>query len=260
MDPSDRLEGLVAIMDRLREPGGCPWDREQDYASLRTYLIEESFEVAEALDGDEPAALCEELGDLLFQIVFLARLAQEQGRFTIRDVVRGASEKLIRRHPHVFDDERAETAEDVARNWERIKRDEKGGERSLLDGVPRAMPALLGAQRLGDKAAQVGFDWPGPRQVLDKVEEEIHELRAALHAADAGATRDELGDLLFSLAMLARRSGVDAEAALAGTNRRFRARFAWVEAQLRHNGLDAARVGVDELERLWDEAKRQTAD
>jgi MazG family protein len=255
MQPSDRFEGLVAIMNRLRDPGGCPWDREQDFQSLRTYLIEECFEVAEALDRADPAGLREELGDLLFQIVFLAKIAEERGSFSIRDVVHGISDKLIRRHPHVFGTAEAGSAAEVARNWERIKREERSGARRLLDSIPRSLPALLGAQRLGDKAAQVGFDWPAPAAVLDKIEEEVRELRAALASGERGLTSDELGDVLFSLAMLARHAGLDAEAALAGSNRRFRARFGHVESELERRGLETA--DLDLLERLWQEAKRR---
>jgi tetrapyrrole methylase family protein/MazG family protein/ATP diphosphatase len=249
------LAGLVELMDRLRGPDGCPWDREQSYASLRPYLLEECFEVAEAIDLGEPALLCEELGDLLFQIVFLSRLAKEDGRFTIEDVTSGISEKLIRRHPHVFGEATAETADEVARNWEEIKREEKGAERPFLASVPRSLPALLGAQRLGDKAAQVGFDWPEPGAVLDKVEEETRELRAALASADPPAIREELGDLLFSIVMLARKIGVDADAALAGTNRKFRSRFTRVEQEVKRRGGRLADVGTETLEELWNESK-----
>jgi MazG family protein len=258
MEPSDRFEALLALMDRLRDPGGCPWDREQDFRSLRVYLIEECFEVAEALDRQDPDGLCEELGDLLFQIVFLARLAAEQGSFSIHDVVRGISTKLIRRHPHVFGTEEVDGAGDVARNWERIKREERGDEHRLLDSVPRSLPALLAAQRLGDKAAQVGFDWPEPLAVLDKVEEEIHELRAALASGGRDTSSAELGDVLFSLVMLARHAGLDAEAALATANRRFRARFGRVEEELRQRGLARADLGL--LDQLWQQAKRDETD
>jgi len=257
VDRRPQFDDLLRIMERLRGPDGCPWDREQDYGSLRTYLLEECFEVAEALDRQQPLELCEELGDLLFQIVFLSRLATEEGHFTIDDVIRGISEKLVRRHPHVFGSEVAETAEAVARNWEEIKREEKGGDRRLLDSVPRSLPALLAAQRLGEKAAQVGFEWPGPDEVLDKIEEETRELRVALADGSAEAVQGELGDLLFATTMLARRLGIDAEAALAGTNRKFRDRFSWVEAELHRRGGKLGEAGLDTLEELWQEAKRR---
>ncbi len=260
--PVDRREewaGLVAIMERLRGPNGCPWDREQSYASLRAYLIEETFEAAEALDRNDSRGLCEELGDLLLQIVFLSRLAEEEGRFTIDDVVRGISQKLVRRHPHVFGSAVAETSAEVSRNWEEIKRREKGKDRRLLASVPRTLPALLAAQRLGDKAAQVGFDWPGPEQTLAKIVEETEELQSAWRCGAAAAIKDELGDLLFSVVMLARKLGVDADAALAGTNRKFRSRFAWVEDELRRRGGELGRAGAEELDELWCAAKRQAA-
>lgn len=260
--PVDRREewaGLVAIMERLRGPDGCPWDREQSYQSLRAYLIEESFEVAEALDCNDSRGLCEELGDLLLQIVFLSRLAEEEGRFTIDDVVRGISQKLVRRHPHVFGSAVAETSAEVSRNWEEIKRREKGEDRRLLASVPRTLPALLAAQRLGDKAAQVGFDWPDAEQTLAKIVEESGELRNAWRSGEVAAISDELGDLLFSVVMLARKVRVDADAALAGTNRKFRGRFAWVEDELRRRGGTLARASTEELDELWREAKRLPA-
>ncbi|HKQ60137.1 MAG TPA: nucleoside triphosphate pyrophosphohydrolase [Candidatus Polarisedimenticolaceae bacterium] len=251
---------LVALMDRLRGPDGCPWDREQTYATLRGYALEECYEVVEALDRGDPAALCEELGDLLFQIVFLARLAQEQDRFTIHDVIDSITTKMVRRHPHVFGAAVAETSEDVLRNWERIKREEKTATpaaSSVLDGIPTALPALLKAQRLGTKAARIGFDWPGPAAVLQKVDEELSELREAVRRDDARAARDELGDLLFALAMLARHLRLDPDAALERTNRKFRRRFAWIEAELARDGRSAEQAGSEQLERLWSVAKRE---
>jgi MazG family protein len=255
-DPA-RFETLVAIMERLRAPGGCPWDREQDFETLRGYLLEECHEAAEALDRDDPAALCEELGDLLFQIVFLARLAEEQGRFAVADVVRGISGKMIRRHPHVFGSDYAETAEQVVEKWETIKRGEKTERASLLDGVPLSLPALARAQRLGARAALAGFDWPRPLDVLGKIEEELGELRRAVAAGQHESVREELGDVLFSLAMLARRSRVDPEAALARANLKFQRRFAWMESELAREGLRAREAGAQRLEQLWELAKRR---
>ena len=260
MEKLDRFETLIGIMDRLRDPGGCPWDREQSYETLRGFLVEECFEVTEALDQSDPEALREELGDLLFQIVFLARLASEEGHFGARDVIRGIAEKMIRRHPHVFGDDRVESSDEVLRNWEAIKRAEKGpAERgSLLDGLPRSLPALMKAQRLGDRAARVGFDWASPAEVLDKVEEELTELRSAVERGENQAARDELGDLLFSAAMLARHLRVDPEAALELTNRKFAGRFAWIEQRLAQQGRRPEELVVDELEQLWSEAKGGT--
>jgi MazG family protein len=260
-----RFEELVAIMDRLRGPDGCPWDREQDYGTLRGYLLEECYEVAEALDRGDPGALCEELGDLLFQIVFLARIAKEEGRFGIDDVVRGIAEKMIRRHPHVFGSGSARDSDEVLRHWERIKREEKNGSEgndaprraSVLDGIPRALPALLKAQRLGTKAARIGFDWARPQDVLDKVEEELAELRQAVERSERDPAREELGDLLFSLAMLARHLEVEPEGALEQANRKFVQRFAWIEAELERQGEAIEEAGLERLESLWRQAKLQ---
>ena len=257
MDASDRFETLLAIMDRLRDPGGCPWDREQTYATLRNYVLEEGYEVVDAIDRDDRGGLCEELGDLLFQVVFLSRLAKEEGAFTAADVVRGIAEKMVRRHPHVFGDAEADTAEDVLRAWEQIKRKEKppATAASVLAGIPTALPALLKAHRLGTKAARVGFDWEDPLQVLDKVEEEIRELRGAIAADARPAIADELGDVLFSLVMFGRRMGVDAEEALERTNRRFRSRFEAMEQELARRGIPVDEAGLELLDRLWNEVK-----
>jgi len=255
-------------MDRLREPEGCPWDREQDYETLRSYLIEECYEVADALDRRDRAALREELGDLLFQIVFLSRLAKEDGEFVAADVVRGIAEKMIRRHPHVFGDETAETPAEVLRNWEEIKRREKGqnrassgaraAEASVLDGVPIALPALLKAQRLGTKASRVGFDWERPVDVLDKIHEELGELRQAVEQEDRSGVREELGDLLFSLVMLARKLDVDPEGALEQTNLKFMRRFNWIEGELRKEERRVDEEDVERLEQLWNASKRES--
>lgn len=263
MQLPDGFEGLVAIMDRLRGPDGCPWDREQDYHTLRGYLLEECHEVAEALDAADHAGLCEELGDLLFQIVFLSRIAKEERRFTVDDVIEGITAKMIRRHPHVFADDSAETSEDVLRKWEAIKREEKKGKatgevaRSVLDGVPRSLPSLLKAQRLGTKASRVGFDWSAADEVLGKVDEELAELRQAVAAADRDAMRDELGDLLFSIANLGRHIDVEPEAALERANRKFTGRFHWLEKELKSRGVEFDEVDLAELERLWQQAKGQ---
>jgi MazG family protein len=256
MEDLGRFDSLVGIMDRLRDPGGCPWDLEQSFGTLRRYLVEECAEVADALDQDDPAALCEELGDLLFQIVFLSRLAQEQGRFSVADVVRGIAEKMIRRHPHVFGTVRAETAQDVVRNWDEIKQREKGP-RSVMAGIPAALSPMLKAQQIGERAARVGFDWPDAGAVLDKAEEELSELRAAMAAGDADAVRAEIGDVLFTMVMLSRRSAVDPEAALAATNRKFLGRFARMEQEAERRGLALAQIGADELEALWNAAKAE---
>jgi len=249
---------LLSIMDRLRDPGGCPWDREQTYATLRNYLLEECYEVVEALDAGDRTGLREELGDLLFQIVFLSRLAKEEGAFTAEDVATGIAEKMVRRHPHVFGDERADTSEQVLRNWEEIKRKEKGAPAvpaSVLAGIPRGLPALLKAQRLGTKASRVGFDWHRDADVLDKIDEEVGELRRAAEAGRPEDVREEFGDLLFSLVMLARRLEVDAEEALEGANRKFQARFHEVERRLAAAGIPIQEAGLETLDRVWGEVK-----
>ena len=261
------FEFLVRLMDRLRSPDGCPWDREQDYSSLRGYLLEECYEVVQALDDSDEEALGEELGDLLFQIVFLSRIGKERGRFTIDDVIRGIAEKMVRRHPHVFGDETAADSQEVLRNWEAIKRREKGSaggdpEESVLSGIPAALPALQKAERLGTKAARVGFDWQRDEDVLEKIDEELGEFREALRSGDRAAVHEELGDVLFALAMLARRREIDAEKALEDTNRKFIRRFQAVEREVGARGLSIDRAGLELLDRLWNEVKatERTAD
>jgi tetrapyrrole methylase family protein/MazG family protein len=264
---STRFEELVAIMDRLRSPGGCPWDREQTYESLRSYLIEECYEVAEALDQRDPDALREELGDLLLQIVFLARLAKEEQRFTVEDVVGGIVEKMIRRHPHVFGGETAETSSDVLEHWERIKRQEKANGNgdpdeipSVLTGIPKTLPALLKAQRLGTKAARVGFDWNRPDEVFEKIHEELDELRAAMARERLESARAEIGDLLFSVVNLARHLAIDPEAALEETNLKFTRRFQWIERELAASKAGFDGLELEQLEELWSRAKQALAE
>jgi MazG family protein len=248
-------------MDRLRAPDGCPWDQEQTYESLRRYLLEECYEVADAIDRADLDDLREELGDLLLQVVFLSRIAQEQGRFDVDQVAHGICDKLVRRHPHIFGSTQAETADEVSRNWEEIKRKERAGRpgrRSRLDGIPAALPPMARARALGDRAAQVGFDWSAPEEVLSKIAEEIAELRAALEADSSSAVREELGDLLFSVIMLARKAQVDPEAALEQTNRKFYRRFDWIERELERQGQTFEELDLQALERLWVQAKGST--
>ncbi len=250
---------LVDIMGRLRAPGGCPWDREQTPASLRPYLLEEVYEVLEAIDRSEPAALRDELGDLLLQIVFQSELASEAGHFTAADVADAISEKLVRRHPHVFGDVTVRDADEVSRNWRRIKAEErraKGDDGTLFAGVPAALPALVRAQQLGEKAAHVGLDWTDTGGVLQKVTEEQRELRAAIAAGDRAAIEHELGDLLLALASLGRHLDVSAEMALRAANERFVGRVHRVEAEARARGVPLEELGADELDRLWQAAKR----
>ena len=249
---------LVTIMERLRV--GCPWDREQTHDTLKPYLIEETHEALEAIEDRDDAALCEELGDVLLQVVFHAELLREKGAYGIDDVVGAISEKLVRRHPHVFGDVQVDGTRGVMRNWYEFKAAERkkkrGDDASVLTGVPRSLPALLRAQRLGEKAASVGFDWPDANAVLDKVEEEIRELREAIAHKSKADAQTELGDLCFALAQLARKLGIDAEDGTAGTCNRFTARFQHMEAALRERGEDPKSKTLDELEAMWVEAKK----
>ncbi|MCK6557365.1 nucleoside triphosphate pyrophosphohydrolase [Candidatus Binatia bacterium] len=258
MTAGERFEELVRIMERLRAPGGCPWDREQTSASIKPYLIEEAYEVAEAIEQDDAIELCAELGDLLLQIVFHAEMAREAGRFTIEDVVRGICEKMVRRHPHVFGDVEVQDASEVLRNWARIKAEEreKKSDRSTVAGVPRSLPSLLRAHRLGEKASHVGFDWDGTREVMGKVREELDELDAAIAAGNATEAEAELGDVLFALTSVGRHLRVHAEDALHGASDRFIRRFRYIEARLAARQRTVHDATPDELNALWEEAKR----
>ncbi len=261
--PTD-LARLTRLVARLRAPDGCPWDREQTLSSVRAYLLEEAHEAAAAIDRGEPEALRAELGDLLFQCAFVARLAEESGAFELAQAIEHARAKMVARHPHVFGDEKLATAADVREAWERRKlRDEGNGRASLLDGAAAAsMPSLLAAYRLTQKAAGVGFDWPDTAAVLAKLDEELAELRAELvdGAEPAGERLErvsgELGDLLFTVANLARKLEVDPEAALAGTLLKFRRRFAHVERELAARGRPLGVATLEEMDLLWNEAKR----
>ncbi|MCX8071847.1 MAG: nucleoside triphosphate pyrophosphohydrolase [Candidatus Binatia bacterium] len=263
MNRAEELFGeLVRIMERLRGPGGCPWDRAQTHQSIKAYLIEEAYEVAEAIEEEDYEELRKELGDVLLQVVFHAQMAREAGRFTVEDVLAHINEKMIRRHPHVFGAATAETPEEVLRNWARIKAEERKAEekdRSVLSGVPRALPALQRAHRLGEKAAHVGFDWSDARAVLSKVHEELAELEAALHKESAEQAAHELGDLLFALASLGRHLRLHAEDVLQQASDRFIARFRRVEEALAARGLDPQAATPDLWDELWKQAKAAEA-
>lgn len=246
----DTLKQIVAI---LRSPGGCPWDREQTHDSIKENLLEESYESLEALDSGDPAKMCEEFGDLLLQIMLHARMAEESGEFAVADVIAGISAKLVRRHPHVFGDVTVHTSQDVMINWEKIKRAERIKDAHMLASVPRHMPALAYAQAVQKRVARVGFDWPGLEGVLDKVQEEIEELRAA---ATQDEKRHELGDLLFALVNLGRWLGLDAEESLRLTNQRFYRRFSYIEDACHQRGQTISDLSLEEMDRLWEEAKR----
>ena len=250
------LQKLIDLVARLRAPDGCPWDKEQTLENVRAYFLEEAHELAGAIDGGDWQELAEELGDMLFQVAFIARLAEEAGAFRLPQVIDGVHSKMVARHPHVFgDDESLADAEAVRQAWERRKLQQEPGRETLLGGVPSSLPALLGTYRLTQKAAGVGFDWPDAASVLDKAEEEIAEVREALSEGKAEQVREEIGDLLFTLANLARKLDVDPEAALAGTNRKFRTRFAAVEQGLAAQGKTAAEATLEEMDELWEAAK-----
>ncbi len=259
-DPNAGLQALVGVMARLRDPqGGCPWDLQQTHETLKKYVIEEAYEVVEAVDLGSPEKLCEELGDLVLQTVFHAQLAAEAGDFTIDDVTRVITEKLIRRHPHVFGDAQVDDAEHVLRNWEQIKRAEPGsqGRESILDGIPPALPALMRAAEVSKRVVKVGFEWPNAEQVLDKVQEEIGELRAEIARGDTARAADELGDLLFTLVNLARKLKVDPEEALRRMTLRFAARFRVIEQHAEAQGRAVGQLSLDEMETVWQAAKRE---
>ena len=282
----DRFERAVSIMARLRAPGGCPWDREQTFDTIKRYTLEETYEVLEAIDNRDWHELPAELGDLLLQVLFYSEMAKEQGTFSIDDVLDRLSSKLVDRHPHVFGNVKAETPSEVLRNWEALKTEEKkqradaqGLEpqpKAILDGVSSAMPALLEAHKLSSKAAHVGFDWPNISGLFDKLQEEAAELKeqvaqvpnVPLSRGIAGADgqripaelreklEDELGDLFFVLVNMARHLALDSESALKKANRKFRRRFEWMEEQLRATGKNPEQSTMDEMESLWQRAKR----
>jgi MazG family protein len=260
------FDKLVAVMARLRAPGGCPWDREQTHATLRTYLIEEAYEVLDALDSTDDAKFAEELGDLLLQVLFHAQIAHEEKRFSITEVIGEIHDKMVRRHPHVFGTTTAKTAADVLRNWEIIKKEEraKAGAKveqkapeSCLDGVPRTLPALLEALQLTRKAARIGFDWPNIDGIFAKLTEETQELQTALLHSEKDASRieGELGDLLFVAVNLARFLHIDPELALKKTSVKFTRRFHRMEQFAREKGATLVQIPRDQLESFWDRAK-----
>jgi tetrapyrrole methylase family protein/MazG family protein len=256
----EKFQKLVDIMARLRAPGGCPWDREQTFDTIKPYLLEETYEVMDAIDARDWPELTGELGDLLLQSVFFSQMAAEQNLFSIADALDAINEKLIRRHPHVFGEQTAETAGDVRRIWGEVKAEEKKrkGERDagLLYSVPRALPALVEAQQLTSRAAHVGFDWDNADQVLDKLHEELAEFHAARRGASQEELEGELGDMLFVLVNLARFVKVDPEQALRKTNAKFRQRFGYIERKLGEQGKSPEEATLAEMDALWEESKR----
>jgi tetrapyrrole methylase family protein / MazG family protein len=265
--PGQRFERLLEIMRTLRAPGGCPWDREQTHASLRPFVLEETYELLEAIDRGSAGALKEELGDFLFEAVFLAQISEESGDFAIGDVIDAISAKLVRRHPHVFargDGDAALTSHQVVENWEALKARERAAEphhvstKTTLSGVPKTLPALLRAYEISSRAAAVGFDWNTPGDVLDKIDEEVAEVR---HEVESGATghlsraEDEMGDLLFAIANLSRKLGVEPEAALRRATEKFAGRFEAMERRLAERGKPLAEATLDEMEAEWGRVK-----
>ena len=252
------MRRLHEVMKRLRAPGGCPWDREQTLQTLKPCLLEETYELLEAMDSPDPAPHVEELGDVLLQVVFQCAIREEEGNFNLDDVAATLADKLIRRHPHVFGDAQATTSGQVLRNWEAIKQTEKGKppDRSALDGVPATLPALLKAQRVQSKASRVGFDWEDATGAISKIEEELAELKAAIASGDKAATAEEMGDLLFSAVNTCRFLDIDAEGALDGTIRKFSRRFREVERRVREQGRALKDCTLVEMDAIWDAVKQ----
>jgi len=250
----NQFDTLVNIIARLRGPDGCPWDREQTHASLREALLEECYEVLEALDEGDIRKLGEELGDLIMQVVFHAQIAAEAGKFDIGDVIRSINTKLVQRHPHVFGSLKVKDADEVLANWDELKKKERGGDTSILDNVPKQLPALSYSQEIQSRAARAGFDWENIEGIIDKLAEEVREFKQT----DSQEQRAlEFGDLLFTLVNLARRLGIDSESALREANRKFYQRFSYMEEVCRQRGVNFAELSFDRQNALWDEAKRK---
>lgn len=261
--PGALFDSLLDLMARLRGAQGCPWDREQTRSSLRPYLIEEAYEALEALDGGRRDAMIEELGDLLFQVVFHAQIARELGEFTMADLLDRLLAKMVRRHPHVFGDQKVATPQEALSQWERIKHEEAsddGALRSVLEGVPRSLPALLRAQRIQDKAARVGFDWKTPEGAWAKFSEEVQEVEEVLVGGEQARRREEIGDLLFAIVNVARKLGLDAEGCLQQAVEKFRRRFTLMEAEYAAEGKRLSETSLEELDRSWEEGKGRERD
>ncbi|HSP15543.1 MAG TPA: nucleoside triphosphate pyrophosphohydrolase [Thermoanaerobaculia bacterium] len=250
------FDDLVKLMKTLRGPGGCPWDRKQSLPDLKPFVIEEAYEVVDAIDREDRQALMEEIGDLLLESVFIAEITREEQSFDVYDSITAIHDKLVRRHPHVFGDVEANDAEQVLTNWEKQKNEERKAEnKSVLAGVPASLPALLKSFRLTEKASRVGFDWQKTHDVFVKIDEEIRELREALDGGDPKAIEDELGDVLFTVANAARKAGANPEEALQSTNRKFIRRFSAMESAVRATGRNLDQLTLEEMDALWDEAK-----
>lgn len=256
MAKDSSINRLIEIMDKLRDSeSGCPWDLEQNHDSLKRYVIEEAYEVTEAVDSGDAARLCDELGDLLLQIVFHARIANENGEFDFSDVAEAISGKMVKRHPHIFGGPKLESSSEVVDQWEVIKRNEAEGRNSLLDGIPTALPALAKAHRVQERVSRVGFDWSKMEDVLAKLQEEVDEFRAAVLTKKIESMEDEFGDILFSLVNLSRFMKIDPESALQKATSRFTSRFRFMETRLEAEGRDPSEMTLVELDRVWEEAK-----
>ena len=257
MAPGRDFERLVDLMATLRGPGGCPWDREQTMDSLRPHVLEEAYELVDAIDSGKDGAIREELGDMLLEVVFLAQIARERDAFTVSEVVQDISDKLLRRHPHVFESRRAENVDEALAYWDEIKKSEKLESDSVLKGVPAVLPALARAHKLSSRAANVGFDWSTVSEVQVKLKEEIQELLDAVDSGRQDSIHAEMGDVLFALANLARHLKVDAELALHDTNRKFVERFRYIEVRLAASGRSLEEATLEEMDALWQEAKAE---
>lgn len=253
-NPLLRLKEIAAI---LRAPGGCPWDREQNFISLKPYLIEEAYEVIDAIDAADMKDFREELGDLLYQVYAHAQIAEEQSLFTVEDVAQGIVDKLIRRHPHVFGDEDINDSKGVKDRWEKIKKEEKDGRRSVLAGIPRHLPALTMAYRVQEKVSHVGFDWEKIDDAVKKIDEELNEFKEAVSNNSAEAMKDEAGDILFSIVNVLRFRGIDPEDALRGTVNKFMKRFGYIETVSAEQGRSISSMTLEEMDKLWEEAKKE---
>ena len=266
----ERFERLIEIMATLRGPNGCPWDKQQDFNSLKPMLVEEVYEVLEAVDNGDFDGLAEELGDLLLHVIFHAQLGKEAGQFDINTVIENISEKLVRRHPHVFGSESASTPEEVIKNWEAIKAQEKAEklknrtpeQRSLLEGIPSKLPAIHEAHQISSRAARVGFDWPDIEGIFDKLQEEVRELKDVISSVENEPQHvrleDEIGDMLFVMVNIARYLKIDSESALKRANRKFKARFRYMENELAKQGKSLEETSLEEMEALWQKAKSET--
>jgi tetrapyrrole methylase family protein / MazG family protein len=258
MRPTEAMKKLLQTIQELRSPSGCLWDRKQRKEDMAKYILEETYELVDAIEEGSPAAIKEEMGDLLFQIFFLARIAEEAGDFKLPDIMDDVNEKMIRRHPHVFADTGVKNIEEIKSNWEHIKRNmEKRNvkSRGFFDGVPRSMPALMRAQKVTEAASKVGFDWAKKEEVLAKIEEELDELKSSLTADDSRCIREEIGDLLFSLVNMSRFVNVDAEESLTASIAKFIDRFSYIQEKLAERGKDPAGASLREMDDLWNESK-----